>query len=149
TANLDAENALVAYLKSRDQTEYLQSSADAAAKLSGYLINQFKQGYLPPGAADTSAFINQIFTSVNFQVTQQDNAAQAEGNIALHLIRLYRALGGGWQIRLQDTSENGADPATESLNLPAVAPPVVPESPPELLPEPMRPAAFGAPTIIQ
>ncbi len=84
-ANLDAENAMVAYLKSMDQTTNLKNSADAAAKLSAYLINQFKQGYLPPGAADTSAFINQIFTAINFQVSQQDAAAQAEGNIALNL----------------------------------------------------------------
>jgi NodT family efflux transporter outer membrane factor (OMF) lipoprotein len=106
-ANLDAENALVAYLKSQDQARNLKNSADSAAKLTAYLINQFKQGYLPPGAVDTSAFINQIFTAVNFQVTQQDNAVQAEGNIALNLILLYRALGGGWQIRLR--SGPGAD----------------------------------------
>ncbi len=50
TANQDAENAMVAYLKSIDQTRHLQDSADAAAKLTGYLVKQFKEGYLPPGA---------------------------------------------------------------------------------------------------
>ena len=129
-ANLDAENALVAYLKSRDQAENLQNSADAAAKLSAYLINQFKQGYLPPGAADTSAFINQIFTSVNFQVTQQDNAAQAEGNIALNLILMYRALGGGWQIRLQDKGQSPADADLDDYSLPVIVQPPAPKSAP-------------------
>ena len=85
-ANQDAENSLIAYLRTLDQSEHLQISADAAAKLTNYLIKQYQEGFLPPGAADTGAFINQMFTAVNFRVTQQDAAAQAEGNIALNLI---------------------------------------------------------------
>jgi outer membrane protein TolC len=101
-ANQDAENSLIAYLRTWDQAGHLQTSANAAVTLTNYLIRQYEGGYLPPGATDTSAFINQLFTAVNFQVTQQDSAAQAEGNIALNLILVYRAMGGGWQIRLQD-----------------------------------------------
>ena len=97
-ANQDAENVLTAYLRSIEQAEHLRQSAEAAADLTDYLLRQFKQGDLPPGAADTSAS-NQVFTAVNFQVQQQDVAAQAEGNIALNLILLYRAMGGGWQLR--------------------------------------------------
>jgi hypothetical protein len=33
---------------------------------------------------------------------EQDNLAVAQGNIALYLINVYRALGGGWEIRLQE-----------------------------------------------
>jgi hypothetical protein len=101
-ANQDAENSLIAYLRTLEQSEHLHSSADAAAKLTVYLIKQYEEGFLPAGAADTGAFINQMFTAINFRVTQQDAAAQAEGNIALNLILLYRAMGGGWQIRLTD-----------------------------------------------
>jgi hypothetical protein len=32
-------------------------------------------------------------------VSRQNQLAQAEGEIALGLIQVYRALGGGWQIR--------------------------------------------------
>ena len=98
-ANQDAENSLIAYLRTLEQSEHLHISADAAANLTTYLIKQYQEGFLPAGAADTGAFINQMFTAVNFRVTQQDAAAQAEGNIALNLILLYRAMGGGWQIR--------------------------------------------------
>ena len=142
TANQEAESALIAYLDSIDQHRHLQSSADSAALLVNYLIKQFNEGYLPPGAADTSAFINQIFTAVNFQVTQQDAAAQAEGNIALNLILLYRALGGGWQIRLQ----GGADPNLpcfpadiNDLSLPVIPRPVAPPPPPAPPPLPGPP----------
>jgi NodT family efflux transporter outer membrane factor (OMF) lipoprotein len=105
-ANQDAENALTAYLRSIEQASHLRQSAASAAELTDYLVRQFRQGYLPPGAPDTSSFINQMFTAVNFQVQQQDAAAQAEGNIALNLILLYRAMGGGWQLRLTD-AKNG------------------------------------------
>jgi outer membrane protein TolC len=101
-ANQEAESALVAYLNTRDQSVHLLNSADSAASLTEYLVKQFKQGYLPPGAADTGGFINQIFTAVNFQVAQQDAAAVAEGNVALNLILLYRSVGGGWQLRLTE-----------------------------------------------
>lgn len=149
TANQEAENALVAYLDSVEQHKHLQASADAAALLVNYLIKQFNEGYLPPGAADTSAFINQIFTAVNFQVTQQDAAAQAEGNVALNLILLYRALGGGWQIRLQNDPDSAAfcfpaDPY--DFSLPVIPRPVAPQPGPpnEVLPAPRPMPPIGA-----
>ncbi len=118
-ANEDAENALIAYLKTMQQAEHLLKSADAAAKLTNYLIRQYKEGYLPPGAPDTSAFINQLFTAINFQVTQQDAAAQAVGNIGLNLILVYRAMGGGWEIRKQDPNDVCAQANPEAAAGPA------------------------------
>jgi outer membrane protein TolC len=98
-ANQDAENALVAYLRSLEQAARLQASADAAVETTRYYYTQLAEGYLPAGTTSLS-FYNQIFNTVNFRVVQQDAAAQAQGNIALNLVLLYRALGGGWQIRL-------------------------------------------------
>jgi NodT family efflux transporter outer membrane factor (OMF) lipoprotein len=135
TANQDAENALVAYLRSLDQSAHLAKSADSAAKLTDYLLGLRKEGALPAGAA-TLALINQFFTAINFQVTQQDAAAQVEGNIALNLILLYRALGGGWQIRLADGGPSAcADMGPDDFSLPVTAPQLPPPS--ELLPEPL------------
>jgi NodT family efflux transporter outer membrane factor (OMF) lipoprotein len=136
-ANEDAENALVAYLKTREQADHLVKSADAAAKLTSYLIRQYKEGYLPPGAPDTSAFINQLFTAINFQVTQQDAAAQSVGNISLNLILLYRAMGGGWEIREQNVNDvctrlNAEAPEGE----PAAAPTPEEDRAKEMLPYP-------------
>jgi NodT family efflux transporter outer membrane factor (OMF) lipoprotein len=133
-ANLDAENALVAYLNTIDQSKFLQDSADSAAKLTNYLVNQFKIGYLPPGATDTGAFINQLFTATNFQVTQQDAAAQAEGNIALNLILLYRAMGGGWQIRKQDPNGQALCGNPHDISLPDTLPQPKGEPAPKAVP---------------
>ena len=60
-------------------------------------------------------------------VQQQDVLAQAQGEIATGLIQVYRALGGGWQIRL-----NGCQPSPlpDAERLPPVQPePVSPTSP--------------------
>jgi NodT family efflux transporter outer membrane factor (OMF) lipoprotein len=107
-ANQDAENALVAYLQSLEQAKHLQDSAYAAVQVTNYYFQHIKEGYQPP-MVTFLAYINQIFTAVNFRVTQQDAAAQAEGNIALNLILLYRSLGGGWQIGLQDGPGRGGN----------------------------------------
>ena len=89
-ANQDAENSLVAYLKSLDQAKYLTESAKDAVEVTDYYYGQIDIGYLPQGVTSLT-YYNQIFTAINFRVTQQDVAAQAEGNIALNLILLYRA----------------------------------------------------------
>jgi outer membrane protein TolC len=39
------------------------------------------------------------------RVQELDLLAQAQGEIALGLIQVYRALGGGWQIRLVSPAE--------------------------------------------
>jgi NodT family efflux transporter outer membrane factor (OMF) lipoprotein len=152
-ANQDAENALVAYLQTIEQARHLAESADAAVRVTNYYVRQLKEGYLPPGAADSSAFFTTLFTTINFQVTQQDLAAQAEGNIALNLILVYRALGGGWRLQYDHhkicpalTPGSGAPPPLLSLDTgkpsesaPSGAQPATPPAQtPERLPPPMK-----------
>jgi len=157
-ANQDAENAMVAYLQSIEQARYLKSSADNAVKLTTYLYNQFKGGYIPgapvagapAAAADyTGLFINVVFTAVNFQVTQENAAAQAEGNIALNLILLYRAMGGGWQIGMHDPKRRCLQP--DDYSLPATAQQVFPEGPadePLPAPRPDAPELMPLPAVL-
>ena len=119
-ANQDAENAMVAYLKSLDQAKNLKGSADASVELTNLLDKQYKEGSLPPGTTVSGPFINQLFTVFNSQVQSQDAAAQAEGNVALNLILLYRSLGGGWQIR-ETTGIAGMDGNCHPENMPPPA----------------------------
>jgi hypothetical protein len=68
-------------------------------------------------------------------VIQEDVLAQAEGEIVTGLIQVYRALGGGWQIRLRGCNEG--------LPPPGVAPPAwkqPPESVEAPAPEDVKPA---------
>jgi NodT family efflux transporter outer membrane factor (OMF) lipoprotein len=132
-ANQDAENALVAYLQSIEQAKRLQDSANAAVEVTRYYFGQLETGYLPPAGTSLS-FYNQVFTAVNFRVNQQDAAAQAQGNIALNLVLLYRALGGGWQIRLKDGGACQTPPVPPIETLPVPAPSAGPVPPPSFPP---------------
>ena len=120
-ANEDAENSLVAYLQSLDQARYLTESANDAVEVTDYYYGQYAIGYLPQGVTSLT-YYNQIFTAINFRVTQQDAAAQAEGNIALNLILLYRALGGGWQIRKQHRHDASAKVDSDKAGRPSISP---------------------------
>jgi NodT family efflux transporter outer membrane factor (OMF) lipoprotein len=136
-ANEDVENSLVAYLRTLDQSKYLTDSAAAAVAVTEYYYDQFAAGYVPPGVTSLT-YYNQIFTAINFRVTQQDAAAQAQGNIALNLILLYRALGGGWQIRLVPAPGSNPEHPPEPIPAPLPVPerPPVPELPPIPAPPP-------------
>ena len=67
----------------------------AAVAATNLGVQQYKTGTVP---------FNTVFNLETTQVQQQDNLAVAQGNIALNLIAVYRALGGGWEIRLQDNA---------------------------------------------
>ena len=56
-------------------------------------------------------------------VLQQDTLAQAQGEIALGLIQVYRALGGGWQIRTEGCEPTNLQPAAMPQAPPQSAPP--------------------------
>ena len=68
-----------------------------------------------------------VFQLQTTQVTVQDQLAIAQGNVALNLIDVYRALGGGWEIRIQsgaDLSAMLAAPETATIpTTPELAPP--------------------------
>jgi outer membrane protein TolC len=144
-ANQDVENALIAYLRSIEQRDLLQASARDSIEVTDYYFLQLKEGYSPP-AANSLAFYNQIFTAITFRSQQQQAAAQAEGNVALNLILLYRALGGGWQLRLQHEH----DPACQDpLNPGFVARPQQALPMPRQAPTKSVSATLGAPMNVQ
>jgi NodT family efflux transporter outer membrane factor (OMF) lipoprotein len=88
TAGREVEDALVAYLKSQEQARSLEEAVRAAEKTVDLVVLQYQNG-----AVD----FNRVYTTQAALVTQQDQLAAARGNIALNLIQLYRALGGGWE----------------------------------------------------
>jgi hypothetical protein len=78
---------------------------------------------------------NRVFNLETTQVQQQDQLAVAAGNIALNLVDVYRALGGGWELRLQKDRHLG-EPTTHTA-LPRI-PNEAPVAPgPGSLPEPL------------
>ena len=91
TANQEAEDGLVAFLRSQERTKMLTESVVAADKAFQIVVSQYRVGTVD---------FNRLATIETNLVQAQDLQAQARGQIALGLVQVYRALGGGWEIRL-------------------------------------------------
>jgi NodT family efflux transporter outer membrane factor (OMF) lipoprotein len=94
-ANAEAENAIIGMLKAQQQVESLQRSADASRESVDLVSSQYREGIVD---------FNRVFNVQQFLTQQQDQLAVAEGSVAQSMIQLYRALGGGWQVRLNNTA---------------------------------------------
>jgi len=95
-AGREAEDAAIGFLKAHETTDALVLAVDAARRTVEITNEQYTTGVID----FTPVFI--------FQATltgQQDTLAQSRGSIALNLIALYRALGGGWEMRLTRESK--------------------------------------------
>jgi NodT family efflux transporter outer membrane factor (OMF) lipoprotein len=122
TAGREVQIPLRGFLRSREQAEDLARSVNAARAALEIGRDQYRVGTIP---------FNTVFNLETTQVTQQDQLAVAQGNIALNLINVYRALGGGWELRYerescgeapQLASEAPTPPALESLPAPKPLP---------------------------
>ena len=91
SANAEAENAIVAFLRSQRRREALLRSAAAARRSNELVTSLYNAG---------DAGLDRVFVIQSFLVQQEDAAAESQGDVAKNLIAVYRALGGGWQIRL-------------------------------------------------
>jgi NodT family efflux transporter outer membrane factor (OMF) lipoprotein len=93
TAAQEVQTALRGFLRSQEQADHLARSAAAAVAATKVEENLF---------TTVKADVNRLFTLENTQLQVQDQLAVAQGNIALNLINVYRALGGGWEIRTRE-----------------------------------------------
>ena len=84
----EVEDALVGFLKSQQQAALLEQSVRDAERSVELVLIQFKGGVVD---------FNRVYNTQSTLVTQQDQLAVVRGEIALNLIRVYKALGGGWQ----------------------------------------------------
>jgi len=89
-AQQEVENGLASFLQGREQVEFLRRSAADAAAALGLAILQWNLG--------TRDFTT-VLTAEQNLYTAQNNLAMAEGGVSTGLASVYRALGGGWQIR--------------------------------------------------
>ncbi|MGC2203153.1 MAG: TolC family protein [Stellaceae bacterium] len=92
-AQQEVENGLTSFLQGRDQVELLRESVAAANAALGIALLQYNLG--------TRDFTT-VLTAEQNLYTAQSSLAMAEGNVSAGLASVYRALGGGWQIRVDD-----------------------------------------------
>jgi NodT family efflux transporter outer membrane factor (OMF) lipoprotein len=124
TANQEVEDGLISFLKAQERTRLQKEAADAGASAVKAIHDLWNGGALTD--------YTRVAQLEQNQVTLDDTLAQAEGEIALGLIQVYKALGGGWQIRCTGCNEPDLLPAW------AVPDGGVPVEKPERLPMPAQ-----------
>jgi len=132
-ANEEAENGIVTFLRAQEREGHLDKSVRAAKEALKTMKLQRDLG----GMAVAFDFNRYALIAQNL-VQQQDLWAQSRGEIAQGLVQIYRALGGGWEIRLDGGPEMPPEPPSPPMlpEAPSLLPPAlpVPGVPPPALP---------------
>ena len=98
SAAQDVENGLVTFLRAQQRTKSQAASAADAKKAVDIVLAQYSQGAID---------LTRVTLLQQNLVGLEDTLAQAQGEIATGLIQVYRALGGGWEIRFAAGNPGG------------------------------------------
>jgi NodT family efflux transporter outer membrane factor (OMF) lipoprotein len=90
TANEEVESALVSFLQTQEQVKSLAASVQATQQALELELLNFKEG-----ETDFSG----VFVLQGDLAVKQDQLAASQGEVVASLVAVYKALGGGWQIR--------------------------------------------------
>jgi NodT family efflux transporter outer membrane factor (OMF) lipoprotein len=93
SAQQDVEDNLAAFLRSQDRADLLAKSVTSSRTAVDLAILQYREGVTD---------FTTVLTTQQTLLSQQDNLASTLGNISTSLVGVYRALGGGWEIREGD-----------------------------------------------
>ncbi|MEZ6073639.1 MAG: efflux transporter outer membrane subunit [Pirellulales bacterium] len=130
-ANREVEDAIVGYLEEQERVKALQFSVTATQRSVELALTQYREGAID---------FNRVFNLQSTLVVQQDDLAQSQARVALSYIAIYKALGGGWQIRLAPAAELVMPPAPASAPPEAMpGPGPVPPADAQLMPLPTDP----------
>jgi NodT family efflux transporter outer membrane factor (OMF) lipoprotein len=89
-AQREVEDALAGFTRSHEQVETLNLSVTSAKKAAEVVLAKYSGGEVD---------LNRVVVVQTSQVVQQERMAIARGAVAQNLIKLYRSLGGGWELR--------------------------------------------------
>lgn len=89
-AAAEVEDASVGFVQSQQQSKFLDDSVASAKRSVDLAVIQYRDG-----AVDYTRVLN----TQQSLVAQQDQSTTVRGDIARYLVDMYRALGGGWQLR--------------------------------------------------
>ena len=89
-AQQEVEDGLAIFLQSQKRLVSLEAAAEAAKRSADLALIQYREG-----ATDYTT----VLTAQAALLQQQDSLANAQGDVPQGLIAVYRALGGGWELR--------------------------------------------------
>ncbi len=102
TALEDVENGLVSYAAGRERLETRKRAAESARNAALLARTLYEAG---------SVDFQTVLTTDRTRLTVEDSLASAEGDLLAAVVKLYKALGGGWQPTSETSNTaNIADP---------------------------------------
>ena len=85
----EVEDAMVGFLNSKEQVVFLSDSVNASKRSVELSLIQYREGV---------ADYQRVLDTQRFLTQEQDLLTSVNGEVALNLIAMYKALGGGWQM---------------------------------------------------
>lgn len=89
-AHREVEDALTRFLKAQERESFLSESVDASLRAVDLSLLQYSEGLVD---------FQRVLDTQRFLAVQQDDYVTSSGVVAVSLITMYKALGGGWEIR--------------------------------------------------
>ena len=89
-AHQEVEDSLVGFLRKQQEAGFLLGSVKASQRSVDLSMLQYKEGLVD---------YQRVLDTQRFLTDQQDAWTATRGDVVLNLVAMYKALGGGWQIR--------------------------------------------------
>ena len=90
TANQEVEDSIVSFLQSQERVKLLEGSVKETEEALRLLRISFEEGEIS---------FTGIYVVQGQLVSLKDQLAQSKGDVVTSLIGIYKALGGGWEVR--------------------------------------------------
>jgi NodT family efflux transporter outer membrane factor (OMF) lipoprotein len=87
----EVEDGLSAFLRSQEEVGFLRESVEGATRSVELSMTQYREGLVD---------YQRVLDTQRFQTQTQDLLTSTQGAVLLNLIATYKALGGGWEIRV-------------------------------------------------
>ena len=98
----EVEDAMVAFLRTQEEAQFLSSSVEASKRSVDLSLLQYREGLVD---------YQRVLDTQRVLTRSQEIYTATRGDIVINLVAMYKALGGGWQIR------EGKDFLPEQLRL--------------------------------
>jgi NodT family efflux transporter outer membrane factor (OMF) lipoprotein len=89
-AHQEVEDSMIGFLRKQQEAGFLKDSVKASQRSVDLSMLQYKEGLVD---------YQRVLDSQRFLTDQQDAWTATRGDVIVNLVVMYKALGGGWQIR--------------------------------------------------
>jgi NodT family efflux transporter outer membrane factor (OMF) lipoprotein len=129
-AQQDVENGLITFIRAQTRAKLQNQCVIDAEKAVKIALAQYTAGVID---------LTRVTLLQQTLVQQQDTLAQAQGEIGVGLVQVYKALGGGWQIRLAGCEVGPLPPPGSTTTNPAPSTSTAPNTDKSPTPAPVKP----------